>query len=94
MTSTFGPMEKVNNIPLSRAVFDENGFEHPRLLEFQLREHDVTLTRVEPFQNVYKFKDVYHWDLRIGDSYTKTISYVHELQQAFNDCGIELEIIV
>lgn len=87
-------MEEVNNIPLSRAVFDENGFEHTWLLEFQLQEHDVTLTRVEPFQNVYKSKDVYHWNLRIGDSYTKTISYIHELQQAFNDCGIDKEIIV
>lgn len=78
---------------LDRNFFDKNGFEHTKLLEFRLDKHNVTLTRIEPFQNVYKFKDVYHWKLSIGENFTKVISYVHELRDAFRLCGIDKELI-
>lgn len=87
-----GENKSVRN--LDRAFFDDNGFEHTSLLEFRLDEYNVSLTRIEPFQNVYKFKDVYHWKLSIGKNFTKVISNVDELQDAFRLCGIDKDLIV
>ena len=87
--------DEIVPIPLGVVVFSKLGFDHPDILRFTQQFGDIRmeLLRVEPFQNIYKFKDYYNWEIRVDDARLPfRISSLHELQHLFRFLGIEKEI--